>query len=273
MRALRRPGWPRSYDAQPFPCPVDPLLPARRGPAPGGWRTGTRKMRRPGDRKASGRGVSISALHVRAPKPAESHCPVSAALGPQGPARVQHEVGGPAGTGRGDARQKAAGRRRGRVRPRTPTRTRPAGGAERRMATLAPAWRCCPLLLLPTAERPALPSRRPAAEGANAGGHPSPRRLPSPRPYNPPRRPEPALPPRPRPPGRTRLSSRVRPTRTKGLRGEARASARRFPGLRRHQVSSTGTWRKGPGRVWAPSAGPESIAAGAWARGFEAGSW
>ncbi|KAM7235033.1 hypothetical protein CapIbe_013853 [Capra ibex] len=115
------------------------------------------------------------------------------------------------------------------------------------MATLAPAWRCCPLLLLPTAERPALPSRRPAAEGANAGGHPSPRRLPSPRPYNPPRRPEPALPPRPRPPGRTRLSSRVRPTRTKGLRGEARASARRFPGLRRHQPPSFSAWSTLPG--------------------------
>jgi len=233
-------------------------------------------MRRSGDRKASGRGVSTSALHVRAPKPAENHCPVFAASGPRGPARVQPEVGGPAGAGRGDARQKTAGRRRGRVRPGTPTRTRPAGGAERRMATLALAWRCCPLLLLPTAERPALPSRRPAAEGANAGGYPSPRRLPSPRPYNPPWRPEPALPPRPRPPGRTRLSSRARPEPTKGLRGEAPASARqlghRFPGLRRHQVGSTGTWRKGPGRVWAPPAGPESIAASAWARGSEAGS-
>lgn len=236
----------------PSPSPAWWILCSRRGgvPRPWGRRTGTRKIRRLGNRKASGRGVRTSAPHALAAKPAESHCPVSAASGPRRPDRVQPEVGGPTGAGRGDARQTAAGRRRGGARPGTPTRKRPAGGAERRMATLAPAWPCRPVLLLPTAERPALPSRRPAAEGANAGGHPSPRRLPSPRPYNPPRRPEPALRPRPRLPGRTRLSSRALPAPTKGLRGEAQASARRlrhrFPGLRRHQVGSTdlaqGAW-------------------------------
>nr|XP_019831593.1 PREDICTED: formin-like protein 5 isoform X1 [Bos indicus] len=142
------------------------------------------------------------------------------------------------------------------------------------MATLALAWRCCPLLLLPTAERPALPSRRPAAEGANAGGYPSPRRLPSPRPYNPPWRPEPALPPRPRPPGRTRLSSRARPEPTKGLRGEAPASARqlghRFPGLRRHQSelpSACAGRCPSPPSPPPPTRGPRSSTSGVlWSR-------
>lgn len=222
MRTLRRPGWRRPYGARPFPFPLDPQRPAPVGEEEGD----------PEDAMSRGKeGVGTRSLHLcptprfpralaLAPKPVEGRRPISAAAGPRRPARDQPEAG-PAGADRGDARQKAAGRRRGGACPGTPTRTRPAGGAERRAATLAPAWPRRPALLLPTAERPALPSRRPATEGANARGHPSPRRLPSPRPYNPPRRPAPALPPRPRPrpPSCTRLSARACLAPPKGLRG------------------------------------------------------
>lgn len=101
-------------------------------------------MRRPGNRKASGRGVRTSAPHARAAKPAESHCPVSAASGPRRPDRVQPEVGGPTGARRGDARQKAAGRRRGGARPGTPTLTRPAGGGGAPDGNLGPSLALSP---------------------------------------------------------------------------------------------------------------------------------
>lgn len=234
-------------DAQPFPCPVDPLLPARRGPAPVGVEDGD-----PEDATSRGQeGLGPRSPHplpstCAPPKPAESQRPVSSALGPQGPGPRPTRGRRPRRDRRGDARQKAA-EEAGQSAPQTSTRTRPAG-AERRMATLAPAWRCCPLLLLPTAERPALPSRRPAAEGANAATLPA--APPSPRPYNPPA--AGACPGSPAParlPGRTRLSSRARPARTQGL-------ARRSPLAPGDSRGSDGTGQHGDLAQGARAFGP-----------------
>lgn len=212
------------------------------------------RMRRLGERKASGRG---SASLLPSPAPAPSAAPRSRpsiaapSLQQEGRARPASSPASP--LRRGDTRQKAAGRRRGRARPGTPTRTPPAVGAERRATTSGPAWPRRPALLPPRLSGPrCLPAPR-AAEGANAGGRALPACLPSPRPYKAPPRVhrQPCLPAlRPDPTVGPRRGYAAKPGPVPGQLGH------RCPRLRRHQVGSARTWRQG-----------------AWARFGSCGGW
>ena len=233
-----------------------------------------------GERKASGRGVCISAPHPgsRAPLPSLPSRSRVAVPSPQqqGPGAQpaispRQAPPGPTGATRAKRRREGGGAERapgprlgrgqlgGRSAGRQPW-PQPGPAAPRSACQRLSGPRCLPAGRLRKALTPAATPPRgaspPRAHITRLGG-PRPPCLPArarSRPAAPASRPAPACAPE----GVTR--------RSRGRLGH------RFLGLRRHQVGSAGTWREGLGRGWAPPAGPELRAAGVRARGSEAGS-
>lgn len=173
VRTLRSPGrWPLHYRTRRFPCAWIPAPPSPRAPAP------VRTKRESRGRAACGvwgKGGVGTPICTSAPRPG----PCAAARSLQEEGRARPASSRASRLRGGDTRQKAAGRRRGRARPGTPTRTPPAVGAERRATTSARAWPRRPALLPPRLSGPrCLPAPPAARKALTPAAAPSPRASP-----------------------------------------------------------------------------------------------
>lgn len=160
---------------------------------------------------ARGRRISAPDPGSRAPLLVPLSRPRGRGHSSRAPASGRRPVPGrrPRPGARGRSAPKGGGKEAGRSAPRDPDSHAASWGGGALSRNLGPgrAQPVPPPRAPPAkAQRPALPSRRPAAEGANARGHPSPRRLPSrahitrARPASPPAAAQPHSPHGPRPP-------------------------------------------------------------------------